>query len=146
MSSCGKSDQGEERKRARSEDDDDGGHQSKRQLTGETAKTEEAEKPVQFRLSKEMQELTQSGSKYASAASLTKEALIERLKAMGELTAVKLVEVRVQTLDAASFSVQIDDKANSVGDLKGAIEESEGTRRHLQELYPVPKRKKKKKK
>ena len=142
MSGCGKSDQGEERKRARSEDDDDGddngGYQSKRQ---QTAKTEEAEKPVHFRLSKEMQELTQSGSKYASAASLTKEILIERLKALGELVAVKVVEVRVQTLDAASFSVQIDDKANSVGDLKGAIEESEGTRRYLQELYLVPKKK-----
>ena len=145
MSGCGKSDQGEERKRARSGDDDDGdgngGHQSKRQ---QTAKTEEAEKPVHFRLSKEMQELTQSGSKYASAASLTKEILIRRLKAMGELVAVKVVEVRVQTLDAASFSVQIDDKANSVGDLKGAIEESEGTRRYLQELYLVPNNKKKK--
>ena len=73
MSGCGKSDQGEERKRARSEDDDDdgddnGGHQSKRK---QTAKTEQAEKPAHFRLSKEMQELTQSGSKYASAASLT---------------------------------------------------------------------------
>ena len=83
MSGCGKSDQGEERKRARSEDDDDGddngGHQSKRQ---QTAKTEEA---VHFRLSKEMQELTQSGSKYASAASLTKEFLIKRLKGAGKL-------------------------------------------------------------
>ena len=62
---------------------------------------------------------------------------------MGELVAVKVVEVRVQTLDATSFSVQIDDKANSVGDLKGAIEESEGTRRYLQELYLVPNKKKK---
>ena len=86
MSSCGKSDQGE-RKRPRTEDDDDGddngGYQSKRQ---QTAKTEEAEKPVHFRLSKEMQELTQSGGKYASAASLTKEILIERLTALGELS------------------------------------------------------------
>ena len=85
-----------------------------------------------------MQELTQSGGKYASAASLTKEILIERLEAMGELVAVKVVEVRVQTLDAASFSVQIDDKANSVGDLEGAIEESEGARRYLQELHLIP--------
>ena len=57
---------------------------------------------------------------------------------LGELAVVDTMEIHIQTLSSASFKVTIDSTDTSVMSMKRAIQDSQGTRTYLQDLFLLP--------
>ena len=76
------------------------------------------------------------GRKYCSEDELTKEAMLQYLKAKGDIKEVRLVEVTVQTMTGQSFGVTLEAGAGAqVHVLKSEIKEAEGIPVHRQDLF-----------
>ena len=76
------------------------------------------------------------GRKYCSEEELTKEAMLQYLKAKGDIKEVSLVEVTVQTMTGQSFGVALEAGAGAqVHVLKSEIKEAEGIPVHRQDLF-----------
>ena len=76
------------------------------------------------------------GRKYCSEDELTKEAMLQYLKAKGDIKEVSLVEVTVQTMTGQSFGVTLEAGAGAqVHVLKSEIREAEGIPVHRQDLF-----------
>ena len=73
------------------------------------------------------------GRKFCPQEELTREVMLQYLKANGDIREVNLVEVTVQTMSGRSFGVVLEADAE-VGLLKSEIEEAEGTPACRQDL------------
>jgi hypothetical protein len=89
---------------------------------------------MQVRLSEGLRK-AMNGRKYCSEQLLSREVLLEHLKAKGEIKDVALVEVTVQSMNGSSFAVQLEAGPGArVKILKAEIEMTEGTSRNRQDL------------
>ena len=73
------------------------------------------------------------GRKFCPQEELTREVLLQYLKAQGDIREVNLVEVTVQTMSGRSFGVVLE-VDTEVKLLKSGIEEAEGTAARRQDL------------
>ena len=73
------------------------------------------------------------GRKFCPQEELTREVLLQYLKAKGDIREVNLVEVTVQTMSGRSFGVVLEADTEVLA-LKSEIEEAEGTAAHRQDL------------
>ena len=101
----------------------------------EEEEDEDGAPPVVFTLPEGMRSAF-GGRKYCSEDELTKEAMLQYLKAKGDIKEVRLVEVTVQTMTGQSFGVSLEAGAGAqVHVLKSEIKEAEGIPVHRQDLF-----------
>jgi hypothetical protein len=85
------------------------------------------------------------GRKYVKQSELTNALLMQYAAAKGDIMPVELFQVNVQKFDGREFTVTMEarpnqeksqsTKSNTVNELKGRIEETDGTSRWQQQLF-----------
>ena len=103
---------------------------NKRQRTEEN---EEEEEETQHVALPDGLRALMGGRKFCPQEELTREVLLQYLKAKGDIREVNLVEVTVQTMSGRSFGVVVEADTEVIA-LKSEIEEVEGTAAHRQDL------------
>ena len=107
---------------------------------GEEDRAGAATTTTQLKLSPELQ-AKMEGRKYCKPEELSKQLCIDRLSALGELALVVTMNVEIQMLSSDTFSLTMESTDNSVSRLKKDIEDKQGAKSHLQQLYLVPDKK-----
>ena len=103
-----------------------------------------AEDEYYVRLGKTLS-LVMRGRKYVKQSELTNALLMQYAAARGDIMPVELFQVNVQKFDGREFTVTMEvrpnqgksqsTKSNTVKELKGRIEETDGTSRWQQQLF-----------
>ena len=79
------------------------------------------------------------GSKYVKQSELSREVLLRYAIQKGDVVPVTLFTVTVQNFGGSIFDVKMEEKQNSVKQLKLLIQEEQGTPRFSQALFLLPK-------
>ena len=79
------------------------------------------------------------GSKYVKQSELSREVLLSYVIQKGDVVPVTLFTVTVEPLAGDIFDVQMEEKQNSVKQLRLLIQQEQGTPRFSQALFLLPK-------